>query len=188
MGLDVGSRAVGLEPDAQGADGARHVGLAAGGSHRDPGGALVDLGDFRLEAVVGEFEAGGAEGVGLEDVRAGFQVGLVDVRDQLGLLEDDLVVALVDVDATLVEHGAHGAVEDDDAIRAREEVAGVFGGHGLGWNARLAREGNGSAYHMGPQNGPEKTAPGERGRLVETSFRPCAGSRDGSTRGDRRGA
>ncbi len=57
----------------------------------------------------------GAEGVGLEDLGAGFDVLLVDLADQVGLRQVQLIEAAVDEHAAGVEHGAHGAIGHDDA-------------------------------------------------------------------------
>ena len=46
--------------------------------------AAVELVGLVAEVVVGEHEARAAEGVGLDDVGAGLQVRLVDVRDDVG--------------------------------------------------------------------------------------------------------
>jgi hypothetical protein len=81
--------------------------------------------------VLGLRDAGGAEGVGLHDVGAGLQVLLVDGADGLGArereqfvvaLEQDLVVLhafrmeVLLGEAELLDHGAHGTVEDEDAL------------------------------------------------------------------------
>ncbi len=72
-----------------------------------------------------------AEGVGLDDVRTGFQVLLVDARDGLGARErQQVVVALQEYFMLLhagrsevfflqlqpLDHGAHGTVQDEDAV------------------------------------------------------------------------
>jgi hypothetical protein len=76
-------------------------------------------------------DRGGAEGVGLDQVGARGQVALVDVADHVGPREaEQLVVALhvlVEVLEALtpvlglaqleaLDHGAHGAIEDGDAV------------------------------------------------------------------------
>ena len=96
------------------------------GVERDFGGvaavwvAQLDLGD-----------SGGAEGVGLDDIRTGLEVGLVDVADDLRLGErQQIVVALqvarpvleafppvaVLVQLVALDHGPHGPVQDQDAF------------------------------------------------------------------------
>jgi hypothetical protein len=70
----------------------------------------------RRQSVLGQFPGIGAEGVGLEDLRAGLHVGPVNVADQIGLLERQFVVADVEECAPGVEHGAHGPVKDVDAV------------------------------------------------------------------------
>jgi len=69
-----------------------------------------------FESVLLEFVRGGAERVGLDDVGAGADVFGVDLADQVGVAEIQLVVATVNVDAFGVEHRTHRAVNDVDAI------------------------------------------------------------------------
>ncbi len=102
-------------------------GLALGAGQRRRG--LVQLDHHVLKAEVGQGDAVGVEGVGLDDVGAGLQVGAVDPGDDLGLRQhQQLVVALLLVlvvaeavpavvvlfQAVPLDHGAHGAVQDQD--------------------------------------------------------------------------
>src|SRR5262249_12888824 len=76
-------------------------------------------------------DAGGREGVGLDDVGPGLEVGVVDLDDDLGLGEDEDVGVSLEIVRVVGEpgaaevrlgqpvalhHGAHGAVEDEDAL------------------------------------------------------------------------
>jgi hypothetical protein len=115
--------------------------LVGGGPHR-----VVGLGDGRA-----------AEGVGFDDVRTGRQEGAVDLLDDVRPREDEQLVVALQVDGVVCEarapkirlreplgldHGAHGAVEDEDAlgeqslelgagIRSRHALArGIWGGVG----------------------------------------------------------
>ena len=70
----------------------------------------VDFGNLPTQPVTREPEAVGAKGVGLDNLRSGLQVLLVDRKDQAGVGKVQLVVAAVDEDTTAVEHGSHGAI------------------------------------------------------------------------------
>ena len=71
------------------------------------------------------------EGVGLKDVGAGFEIGVVDLADDLRLRQHQKVVIALEIVAVILEalaaiaclvqlvaldHGAHGAVEDKDTL------------------------------------------------------------------------
>src|SRR5690606_14263689 len=115
-------------------------GVVAGGAGQ-PRALAVELARQRLQAVVRLRDRGGVEGVGLHQVRAGFQVGLVDAADQLRPGEAEQVVVAPEVvavagealaavaglvQALALDHGAHGAVEHQDAPRKRfEQGAGA---------------------------------------------------------------
>ena len=98
--------------------------------------------------VVGLRHARGAEGVGLDDVGAGGEVLLVDLADDLRARQrQQLVVAfhvLRDIRESCaailrlaqfvaLDHGAHGTVQDQDAVRqnAAKLVGTVFVRHCL---------------------------------------------------------
>ena len=85
-----------------------------------------------LESVIGLRGARGVEGVGLDDVGAGFEIGTVDAADDLRPGQDQHIViafqilpvpgetltAIVGLDETMaLHHGAHGAIEDEKAPR-----------------------------------------------------------------------
>ena len=63
-----------------------------------------------------ELDAVGAKRVGLDDVGAGADVFLMDLTDQVGVRQIQLVEAFVDEDALRIEHGPHRAVADEDAL------------------------------------------------------------------------
>ena len=74
------------------------------------------------QAEVAQLDAVGAEGVGLDHVRAVADVGLVDLGDEIGLREVQLVEGAIEEDALGVEHRAHRAVADEHApIELREK-------------------------------------------------------------------
>ena len=115
-----------LEPDAERADGAGNVGGArllllevVDGLPGQLDACGVDLGDLRGEAVAGEAEPVGAEGVGFEDLGAGLEVFLVNREDEVGVREVQFVVAAIDEDTAGVEHRAHGAIGEHGAMWRR---------------------------------------------------------------------
>ena len=90
---------------------------------REPGGRQVDLMGARGQAVLREHQRGRAEGVGLDDVAAGFQVAFMNRADELGPGENQILVATFELRAAKVggrqiavlDRGAHRAIEDEDA-------------------------------------------------------------------------
>ena len=92
------------------------------------------------------------EGVGLEDVGAGIEVGRVDVVDDLRLRQrQEVVVALQIVrpareafaaiiflgELVALDHGAHGTVQDQDSLleetlKPRQALATGAVGNGIG--------------------------------------------------------
>ena len=90
-----------------------------------PGAGLGQLVDPVGDAVLAEVGEVGAEGVGLDAVGADLEVGVVDRADHVrpGDVED-LVAALVALEVVegqvvLLQHRAHRAVGDDDALGER---------------------------------------------------------------------
>jgi hypothetical protein len=112
LGFFPGGFAERFDSKAEGADRPDHRGPAGGHSASQLGGGPVDPLGLGREAILSEFARVGAEGVGLDDLGAGAEVFPVDGGDQVGLAEVQLVVADVEEDAALVEHGAHRPVED----------------------------------------------------------------------------
>ena len=94
-----------------------------GGLAGDLGGEVVQLVGAVGEMEVGEGDGMAAKGVGLDHVGAGGEVGAVDVEDDVGAHPEDVFAAVlvlgpaevVDGDA-LVQHAAHGSVEDEDTF------------------------------------------------------------------------
>ena len=103
------------------------------------GAAAVQSTGQLLEPVLGQAEAVGAEGVGLDGVRAGLDVLAVDRRDELGPGQDELVQAGALRDAARVEQRAHGAVEQERPAPQPDPEA-----FALGQDARRGRLGPGS--------------------------------------------
>ena len=73
-----------------------------------------------------ELQARALERVGLDDLRARFEHGLVDRLDDVGAIEDERLMALalkaavvLGGEVELLQGRAHAAVEDDDAIAGR---------------------------------------------------------------------
>ncbi len=97
---------------------------AAGQLH----GGGVDLGHLRFEAVLGQLEAVGAEGVRFDDLRARVNVSPMDFGHRGGLSKVEFVEALVEGDAARVQHGAHGAIgQEGRRGKAGEKVGGHRG-------------------------------------------------------------
>src|SRR5262249_26967558 len=76
----------------------------------------IDLSEFVIQALCGEFEARRAVGIGLDDLGAGFDVFAVYREHDVGAGEVQLVVTPVDVNAFGIDHRAHRAVKDADTI------------------------------------------------------------------------
>ncbi|GAA3063196.1 hypothetical protein GCM10020000_53200 [Streptomyces olivoverticillatus] len=138
-----------------GADGAEHpagtVGRGVAVRHvpRQPRAGLGELVYPLGDAVLAEVGEVRAEGVGLDAVDARREVRLVDRPDDVRARDvEDLVAALVPLEVVkggvlVLEHGAHGAVGDDDAggERGAQLVRGG-GGHGYApaaWRSLSAR-------------------------------------------------
>ena len=101
----------------------------------------VQLADEVRHRVVFHRDGRAVEGVGLEDVGAGVEVGAVDVADDGGLGDDEQVVVALELSGVVLEtvaavvlllqfelldHGAHRAVEVDDAL-AQEGLEALAG-------------------------------------------------------------
>ena len=65
---------------------------------------------FVLQAVPLQPKSIAAEGVGLDDLRAGLQIFLMDGANQIGLRQVQFVVTTMNEHTAFVQHGAHGAV------------------------------------------------------------------------------
>ena len=73
--------------------------------------------------IFGKHEGGAAEGVGLNDVGAGCEVGAMDIADDVGAGFDQVFVAAFERGAAevgcrqiaVLEHSAHGPIEYEDA-------------------------------------------------------------------------
>ncbi len=96
-----------------------------------PGRLAVDLGREIFHLVVGHGDAGGVEGVGLEDVGAGGTVLIVDLANDRGATQHQQIVVALDVgmpvgkplppvvrltELVALDHGAHGPVDDQDPL------------------------------------------------------------------------
>ena len=114
---------------------------------------------FTLEEKVVQTDRGSAEGIRLDDVRAGLEIPSVNLVDNVRLRQEQELDAPLQVFAfpipkaraaiirfgqlVLLDHRAHGAVEDDDAFaHQRFERMKDFGGHG---EAELNRSSRGPA-------------------------------------------
>jgi hypothetical protein len=108
----------GLDAETERADGAGDEDFAGGGFAsfaRDFNAARVEALHFICQAERSELEAIGAEGVSLNDVSAGFDVGLVDTEDGFGLGGVEFVETSLRTNR-FVKERAHGAVGDEDGV------------------------------------------------------------------------
>src|SRR5207302_3802917 len=96
----------------------------------EAGAGQIHLGDPRLEAVVREPEVRGAEGVCLNYLGAGGEVGAVDGFDEVGPRNAELREGEVERDAGSVEHGPHRAIANDDARADELFESGAASGAG----------------------------------------------------------
>ncbi len=131
VGTDAGS-------PVGGADAAGHVAGArripplelVGRLASQPGAGNIEFPHQRLGAIVGLGDAGGGEGIGLDDVGADSEILTVDVGDYPWLGERKQVAVAADVGmpvleafaaevflgkAMLLQQGAHGAIEQENA-------------------------------------------------------------------------
>ena len=98
----------------------------------EPGAGLGERVDPVLDAVLRQVGQVGAEGVGLDEVAADREVGVVDGADHVGPgVVEDLVAALVALEVVerevgRLEHRAHRAVRDQDPLPQRLEQGGGF--------------------------------------------------------------
>ena len=135
-----------------------------------------------LHAVVGERDALGVEGVGLDDVGAGLEVGVVDLADEVRLGQHEQVVVALDVagpvgealaaellllELVALHHRAHRAVDDEQPLLERgAELVGRVG-----------------TVHACHATGGPRRIPGERGNLVRLDT--MTGSRSRAPRAGR---
>ena len=79
-------------------------------------GGSVDLFELIRQSMALQFESVGTKGIGLDYVRPGIGILLVDSRDELGVGNAQVFVARIDEHAFRVDHRAHRAVEDERAL------------------------------------------------------------------------
>jgi hypothetical protein len=97
----------------------------------------VDVPHPVLEPMAGELDAVGTEGVGLDQLGAGRNVRSVNLLDDFGLGEVELVEGALEAHSPDVELGSHRAVPQEGATREpfQERMTvrgGVSGGLGHG--------------------------------------------------------
>ncbi len=137
------ARVVDVRRDGAGAvGGAQHAGNEArlvglpgghrvGGLARHLGRISIQLIDQILQLIIGLGNGGRVEGVGLDNVGTGLQIGRMDVADDLRLGDGQQIIVALEVarvvskalaaiirllERIALDHGAHGAVEDQDAL------------------------------------------------------------------------
>ncbi len=149
--VDVGRDAGGLGRRAEGTGheaGLVRRAVLVAGLARQAGGDHVHLVGQLRHLVVFLRDGGGAEGVGLDQVRARGQVLLVDLADDLGARQQQQFVVALHVhrmagealaavlrlgQLVALDHGAHRAVQDQDALaQQRGQVGGTGVGQGRG--------------------------------------------------------
>ena len=139
------------------ADGPGDQSLASGDVSRFAGElrrAAVHLSGQLLQPELGETEAIGAEGVGLDGVGAGLEVLAVDSGDDLGVGQDDLVEAGSLGNAAAVEQRAHCPVEQQRPASQLHAEALAFGqcsGVAGGTAGSRFRAGQGEQFERRPR-------------------------------------
>ena len=97
-----------------------------------PSRLQVDLIHHRFHAVIGLRHNRGGERVSLDDVAAGFKIGVMDVRNHVRSSEREQIVIALQVAGMIpkalatevcltksmaLDHRAHGAIHDQDTLR-----------------------------------------------------------------------
>ncbi len=131
-----GAERSGDETAAIGVRGGESVDGAAGGLRA----CEVEVGDAALKAIIGHGDGIGVEGIGFDDVGAGFKVAAVDLFDDVRLSEVQRVVVEAQIARVIreflaavigfdeiarLDHGAHGAIEHQDALAHQVEELGA---------------------------------------------------------------
>ncbi len=118
---------------AQRSDRAGHQHVVAGGLPRNPRPFVIDLPELSVETVRPEFEPVGPVGVGLDELRSGLDVFVVNLPDEGGGGEVEFVEAAVDEHPAVVQHGPHRAVAEHDPLGHKVQYRRTFGeGSGVG--------------------------------------------------------
>ncbi len=117
--------------DSERSDGAGNQNFLLGGFARFAGnfyGAMIQFGNAIGHAEFAELVTIGAEGIGFNDLGAGFDVGLMDAKHGVAVGDVELVHAALRADG-FIEQRAHGAVGDQDGVG--ESFVEIFDAHGL---------------------------------------------------------
>ena len=114
--LLVGEPTQWFDLNTQGPDRPGDKGGLLGGSLGRPCAAEVDVVDAGFQAVRGELEAVGTEGIGLDHIGTGSDVVAVYLANEVGVGQVEFVKARVDEDTLLIEKGAHATVKDNDVL------------------------------------------------------------------------
>ena len=88
------------------------VGPAAGLPAGNLDGAGIDLGQTPFQPVMGQLETVSAKGVGYDDIGAGLDVVAMNRGNHLRHRQVEFFRRLPRSQASLLEHGTHGAVQD----------------------------------------------------------------------------
>ncbi len=107
-----------LNADAEGSDGAGDEDFPRGGFASFTGdfnAAAVEALHVVAEAERGELKTIGAEGIGFDDLRASFDIGLMNAEDGFGFRGVEFIKA-ADGAHRFVQHGAHRTIGDENGI------------------------------------------------------------------------
>jgi hypothetical protein len=128
-----------FDAHAQRPNRAGHKDAVLGRFARQTDRRLIDGFQFLRDSESGQPHPAGAVGVGFENLRAGFGVLQVNLAHHVGLRQVQLVEAPVDEHTARVQHGAHGAIRDEDAPRQLipEFLSAILGSDGHGRSYKL---------------------------------------------------
>ena len=109
--------AVGLQQPPRGADVQRHeLGLAAGAALRGGAGVGDGGGDDGLQLRVVKLQTVGTEGVGVDHVGAGVEIGLLHGDDLLGVGDVPPLGMLTGLQAPGLQQRAHAAIQQQNVV------------------------------------------------------------------------
>ena len=89
---------------------------ALGGFPGQPNPGQVDFAHLVFHAVAGQAKRISAESIGFNDLRTRLHVLMMQVADEVGLRDVQLVIAAIDEDALGVKQGPGGAVAQDRGL------------------------------------------------------------------------
>ena len=129
-------------------DRSRNQNFVAGGLARlarDFHAAMIEFRDALFQAECAQLVPIGAERVGLDDVRAGFEIGHVHAKHFFGARGVQFVDAALRPES-FVEQGAHGSVRDQHGVT--QSLLKFFDSHGLEHSPGSSAKMNSSVYRF----------------------------------------